>query len=250
MLNSPKLSVITVCLNSDKTLERTIQSVITQQYANIEFLVIDGGSTDGTLAIIDKYRDRINVVISEPDNGMYDAINKGIKAATGDIIGVLNADDVYADEEVATVIVEAFANQNPDVLFGNLTYVQPNGKVLRKWVSKRYRHGLFNWGWMPPHPTFYCKKALFDQLGYYDTNFGTAGDYELMVRFMHRYKANSYYLNKIIVNMSVGGVSNASVGNRLKAWKNDHKAMGKNGVKIPLLALLIKPLRKLGQFFY
>jgi glycosyltransferase involved in cell wall biosynthesis len=247
--NPLKISVITVCLNSEKSIERTIRSVISQHYSDIEYLIIDGGSTDGTLPIIEKYRNQIDFVLSEPDAGVYDAINKGIKASTGEVVGVLNADDVYASNEVVTEIVDMFKNNDPDLLYGNLTYVKPNGTILRKWVSKTYQQGLFNWGWMPPHPTFYCKKQLFDQLGYYDINFGTAGDYELMVRFMHSNIVKSYYLNKIIVEMSVGGISNASFLSRMKAWKNDHKAMGKNGVKFPLVALLIKPLRKLGQFF-
>ena len=249
MPKQPKISIITVCLNSEKTLERTIQSIITQQYTNVEFLVIDGASTDGTLSIIRKYRSHIHFMLSESDNGMYDAINKAIKAAGGDIIGVLNADDVYADDNVLTVIVQAFERENADILYGNLIYVKPDGQILRKWISKTYKHGLFNFGWMPPHPTFFCKKELFERLGFYNVDFGTAGDYELMVRFMHHYKVKSYYLDKIIVKMNAGGLSNASLKNRLRAWKNDHKAMGKNGVKFPLFALLAKPLRKLGQFF-
>jgi len=246
---APKISIITVCYNSEKTIERTIQSVFAQQYNNVEYLIIDGGSKDKTLAIINKYANQIDFLVSERDNGLYDAINKGIKIATGDVVGLLHADDVFADETVLSSIANVFKENNNQVLYGNLTYMQPNGKILRKWLSKAYRPGLFNWGWMPPHPTFYCKKELFERLGYYNTNFGTACDYELMVRFMHHYNINSYYLNKIIVKMSVGGVSNATLVNRLKAWKNDHRAMGKNGVKIPTLALLLKPLRKLGQFF-
>ena len=245
----PKISIITVCYNSETTLERTIQSVIAQRYKNVEYLIIDGGSKDKTLAIINNYRDNIDFILSESDDGMYDAINKGIKAATGDVIGLLHADDVFASNDVLLAIANVFQESNNQALYGDLTYTQPNGKVLRKWISKPYRSGMFNWGWMPPHPTFYCKRELFERLGYYSTDFGTACDYELMVRFMHHNNINSYYLNKIIVKMSVGGISNASLGNRLQAWKNDHKAMWKNGVKIPLLALAIKPLRKLGQFF-
>lgn len=245
----PKISIITVCYNSERTIERTIQSVVAQQYENVEYLVIDGGSKDKTLAIIDKYADEIDFLVSESDNGLYDAINKGIKIATGDVVGLLHADDVFADNGVLSSIAKAFQENDNQALYGDLTYTQPNGKVLRKWISKAYQPGLFNWGWMPPHPTFYCKKEVFERLGYYDTNFGTACDYELMVRFMHYNNINTYYLNKIIVKMSVGGLSNASLSNRLRAWKNDHKAMGKNGVKIPLLALIIKPLRKLEQFF-
>jgi glycosyltransferase involved in cell wall biosynthesis len=243
-----KISLITVTYNAQKTLDRCIKSVITQNYTNIEHIIIDGASTDGTLQIISKYNQHINFSVSEPDAGIYDAMNKGIKLATGDIIGILNADDFFADNDILSNVVAAFAEQQTDVLYGDLNYINPNGAIVRKWKSGRYRHGLFNWGWMPPHPTFYCKRSLFERYGFYKLQFGTAADYELMLRFVHTNKASAYYLNKVMVNMVLGGVSNKNYRNRIAAWGNDYNAMRNNGVTIPQMCVIFKPLRKIFQY--
>lgn len=247
-MKSLKISIITVCRNAENTIERCIESVLFQDYDNVEFIVIDGYSTDNTVNIIKQYGSRLSYFVSEPDFGIYDAMNKGIRIASGDVVGVLNADDYFADTSVISAVATAFSNKNIDALYGDLDYVNPVGGIVRKWVSGEYKQGAFNWGWMPPHPTFYCKRLYFNNLGSYDLEFGTAADYELMLRFVHVNDLQIAYLNKTMVKMNTGGVSNRSISNRIGAWKNDLKAMGKNGVLFPLFCLMIKPLRKVGQF--
>ncbi len=227
---------------------RCIDSVISQNYPEIEYIIVDGGSTDGTLRIIDKYRDFISVVISEPDQGIYDAMNKGIRRATGNIVGTLNADDALADNDVLAAVVRSFEQQNADVVYGNLNVIGMQGHIIRRWVSKQCLRNSFSWGFMPPHPTFYCKRELFGKYGFYSLEFGSAADYELMLRFMYKHRVNGCFLNKVLVNMLAGGVSNSSFSNRIKAWKFDLKAMHHNRIKIPVLTVVLKPLRKLHQF--
>lgn len=244
-----KISVITVSYNAQSTIEQCVQSVIGQDYPNVEYIIIDGNSYDGTLAVLEKYKDQIKVLVSEPDNGIYDAMNKGIALASGDVIGMLNADDFFADSHILTVVSDAFKNNNPDIVYGDLDYIKPDGSTFRKWRSGPYNKGLFNKGWMPPHPTFYCRKEVFNRLGNYSLEYGTAADYELMLRFIHLNQLPVYYVNRVLVKMSTGGVSNNSINNRVKAMVFDIRAMYRNNVLFPPIALLLKPLRKLGQFF-
>jgi glycosyltransferase involved in cell wall biosynthesis len=243
-----KISLITATYNAGAHIGRCIESVIAQNYPHLEYIIIDGGSTDNTLQIVDQYKDHITTIISEPDKGIYDALNKGIAIATGNIIGILNADDLFADDDILTTIGNAFEANDPDILYGDLDYVKSNATIIRKWRTKAYTKGIYNWGWMPPHPTFYCKKELFESLGNYSLEYGTAADYELMLRFMHPDKLKVVYLDKVMVKMQQGGMSNSSLKNRLRAWKNDLKAMRKNGIRFPLLTLFIKPARKISQF--
>lgn len=241
--------MVTVVYNAQDTIAQCIQSVISQKHPDIEYIVIDGGSTDNTLQIIDQYRSSINFFVSEPDKGIYDAINKGIKKATGQIVGTLNADDRLADDQVISAVAQAFTQQDIDAVYGNLNFVDMIGKITRKWVSKQCRANSFNRGFMPPHPTFYCKRDLFKKLGFYSLEYGSAADYELMVRFMHLHKINFFYINRIMVTMLTGGVSNKSFKNRLKAWGFDLKAMRNNGIMFPVLTLALKPIRKIFQYF-
>ncbi|MBL4676298.1 MAG: glycosyltransferase [Mucilaginibacter sp.] len=248
-LEYPKISVITVCYNAVSTIERCIKSVIAQRYPNLEYIIIDGGSNDGTLEVLSHYRDQISVLVSEKDKGIYDAMNKGIRLSTGGIIGVLNADDFFADEKILTLVYETFEKHHPYIVYGDLDYLDGTGKTLRKWRSGDYKKGKFNFGWMPPHPTFYCKRELFDKLGDYSLAYGSAADYELMARFIHLNGASVRYIPVVMVKMMVGGVSNRSIGNRVKALMYDLKAMYKNKLFFPPMALLLKPLRKVKQFF-
>jgi len=243
-----KISIITVSFNARAKIKHCIESVLAQSYSNIEYIIIDGCSTDGTLQVIEQYKQHINFFVSEPDRGIYDAMNKGMAFATGDIVGTLNADDVFADTGVLDDIAASFKQSGSNIVYGNLTYIKPQGGILRKWISGRYKDGAFNWGWMPPHPAFYCKRLLFKRLGLYNLEFGTAGDYELMLRFIHLNKVTPFYLDRIIVNMSMGGVSNLSYRNRVLAWGFDLKAMRKNGVLFPLFAIVLKPFRKILQY--
>jgi glycosyltransferase involved in cell wall biosynthesis len=243
-----KISLITACYNAEAHISRCIESVLAQKYPDLEYIIIDGGSTDNTLSIINKYNHHISRIVSEPDKGVYDAMNKGIELATGDIVGTLNADDFFADSEVLKTIGNAFSVQNADIVFGDLDYVDLNETIIRKWRTKAYIKGIYNWGWMPPHPTFYCKKRLFEKLGLYRLDYGTAADYELMLRFMHPNQWNTFYISKVFVKMQRGGMSNKSLINRGKAWRNDLKAMRSHAINFPLLTLILKPIRKIWQF--
>lgn len=244
-----KISLITVSFNAESTIECCIQSVLAQAFKNVEYIIIDGSSTDNTLQIIHKYKQHIQLLVSEPDKGIYDAMNKGIKMASGDIVGMLNADDAFAYNGALSDIALLFNKQNCDVVYADLDYIDRQGKVIRKWRSGEYTPGKFNWGWMPPHPTFYCKKELYQQFGLYSLKYGTAGDYELMLRFMHKNPINACYLNKVIINMKIGGISNKNFNNRVKGLLFDLTAMRNNGIKAPLFGLLFKPIRKISQYF-
>lgn len=244
-----KISLITVAFNAENTIERCIQSVIGQTFKNVEYIIIDGVSTDSTIRIIDRYKEHINICLSEPDKGIYDAMNKGIKLAQGDIIGMLNADDFFADKNILSTIAGTFKQQKAPIIYGDLDFVNSQGKVVRKWRSGQYSQGMFNWGWMPPHPTFYCKRELFYTLGFYSLEYGTAADYELMLRFLHLNKINTFYIKKVLIGMEIGGLSNKSFGNRVKGLLFDLKAMRKNGIIFPVITLILKPLRKTIQYF-
>jgi glycosyltransferase involved in cell wall biosynthesis len=177
-------------------------------------------------------------------------MNKGIKIASGNIIGMLNADDYFTDVDILNTVANAFIKYNADIIYGDLDYVNAGGNVIRKWRSKEYKQGMFNRGWMPAHPTFYCKRNLFTIFGLYSLEYGTAADYELMLRFMHLNKnIKSFYVKKVMIKMSVGGASNKSYSNRVKGLLYDLKAMRNNGIKVPVLTLLFKPLRKIIQYF-
>jgi glycosyltransferase involved in cell wall biosynthesis len=245
-----KLSLITVVYNADRYLKDCIESVISQTYANIEYIVIDGASTDNTLAIIESYKQHIHYFISEKDKGMYDALNKGILVATGDIIGILNADDMLASPLVIAKIIETFKLSNVDAVYGNLNYVDPKTlHIIRKWVAKPYTIQGLKFGWMPAHPTFYVKKEIYERYGVFALDYGTAADYQLMLRFLYQHHINAICINELIVNMRIGGMSNESFEQRYKAFINDYRAMKYSGIPFAFLAVLVKKLRKITQFF-
>lgn len=245
-----KISIITVTFNSAKYLEDCINSVIQQNHKDIEHIIIDGRSTDDTVSIIKKYEDHLAYWVSEKDNGMYDAINKGLQLATGDIVGMLHSDDVLASPDVIAAIATSFKSNNVDSLYGDLVYVDPNNiaKVLRVWKGYGYKRSKFRYGWMPAHPTFYIKKEVVDKLGGYETHYYTASDYEFMARYLYRHKVSCTYLPKLIVRMRNGGASNSSFYSRLRANRRDYLAMKNNKIPFPLVASLLKPIRKLPQF--
>lgn len=247
-----KISIITVVYNAEKYIQDCIQSVINQTYPNIEYIVIDGASTDSSLAIINKYSDKITHFVSEKDKGIYDAINKGLKIATGEIVGLLNADDMLASVEVVAEIVKCFESKQPDAVYGNLNYVEAENtdKITRKWRSKQFVRKDIEKGWMPAHPTFYVKRELFEKYGNYSLDFGTAADYELMIRFLYQFQINAIFLDQLIVNMRVGGVSNSSSTQRYLALKDDYRAMKKNAIPHPIITLLFKKLSKIPQYLH
>jgi glycosyltransferase len=246
-----KITIITVTYNSAQTLENTITSVLSQDYANIEYIVIDGGSSDATLEILEKYKSKIAKLISEKDYGLYDAINKGIALASGDVIGILHSDDFYIHHKVISNYVKVFEESNADAVYSNLYYVNrlDTSKITRKWLSGEYTASSFYFGWMPPHPTFFVKKEMYIKYGVFDLGFKTAADYELMLRFILKEKIRIAYLNEFTVKMRTGGASNESIGNRVNANSEDRRAWKKNGLKPKFYTLYLKPLRKLSQFF-
>lgn len=246
-----KVSIITITYNSGATLEDTLKSVLNQTYKNIEYIIVDGKSTDGTLTIIDAYKSNIAKVVSEKDKGLYDALNKGISLATGDVIGILHSDDFYTSNTVIEKVVQTLSENNSDAVYADLYYVDKNNtdNIFRKWKSGNYKHGMFVSGWMPPHPTFFAKRSCYKSFGSFNLNLVSAADYELMLRFIHKHKIKLAYLPEFIIKMRVGGKSNVSLKNRIRANNEDRKAWKINGLKPRFYTLYAKPLRKIIQLF-
>lgn len=245
-----KVSIITVTLNSEKYLSDCINSVKGQNYKNIEHIIIDGRSTDGTLEIIKKNSRHISYWVSEKDRGMYDAINKGIQLATGDIIGILNSDDMFATADSVKSIVDCFETTHTDSVYGNLIYVDPNNinKVIRYWKGASFRRSRFKYGWMPAHPTFYIRREMIEKHGLYENNYYTAADYEFMTRYLFRYKVTSSYLDSMVVKMRSGGISNGNIKSRIRANRSDYLAMKKNKIPFSFFVSILKPLIKIPQY--
>jgi len=245
-----KVSIITVCLNSAETIEDTIRSVLVQNYKEIEYIVIDGCSIDGTLEILAKYQGGISRCISEPDRGVYDAMNKGIKLATGDIVGFLNAGDFYAVETAISQIATSFQKNDCEVVYADLEYVAEDSpsKTVRRWKSQPYQEGLFEKGWHPPHPTFFVKKCIFDEYGSFDLRYDIGADYELMLRFLKKHSIRSCYIPSVLVKMRTGGKSNKNLWQIIKANIECFKAWKRNGLKITPFIILKKPASKLIQY--
>jgi len=245
-----KISIITVVFNGEAFIKDCIASILNQSYENIEYIVIDGGSTDGTLNVVKHYEQQIEHFISEKDNGLYDAINKGINLATGDVVGLLNADDMLAADDIIEKIAFAFAGDSSiQAVYGDLNYIRPtSGKILRKWKSEQADGRAIENGWMPAHPTLYLRRNIFAEYGSYALDLGTAADYDLIVRYFHTFKLKALYLPILMVNMRTGGVSNNSLNNLIKAFKNDYGALKRNGLPYPLLTTIKKKLRKVFQF--
>jgi glycosyltransferase involved in cell wall biosynthesis len=243
-----KVTVITVCYNAAKTIEKSIQSVLEQTYNDLEYIIVDGNSKDQTLQIVSKYNNRISKIVSEPDKGIYDAMNKGIALSSGSLIGLLNADDVYAHPKIIKNLVNQIQLTGADSIYGDLEYIK-NDKVFRYWQSGKFSSpNLFKWGWMPPHPTFFVRKEVYSKLGVFNLDFKIAADYELMLRFLYKNQISVTYLPEVVVKMMVGGESNKNLGNRVKANKEDQKAWEINQLKMPFYVPFLKPLRKLYQF--
>jgi glycosyltransferase involved in cell wall biosynthesis len=246
-----KVSIITIAYNSAETIEDTIQSVLAQDYTDVEYIIVDGASKDNTLEIINKYKSKITTVVSEKDKGIYDAMNKGVQLATGDIVGILNSDDFYADNTVISDVVKQFETTRCDGLYGDLVYVnrEQTDKVIRTWNAGPYIAGKFLKGWMPPHPTFFVKKSKYNELGHYNLALRSAADYELMLRFIHKHQIKLSYLPRIMTKMRSGGQSNISLKNRIKANMEDRMAWKINDLRPGLFTLTWKPLSKVIQYF-
>ena len=247
-----KVSIITAAYNSAKTVGDAIKSVLSQTYPDIEYLIIDGGSTDGTLDIVDKYRGRIAKIISEKDGGMYDALNKGIKLASGDIIGILNSDDFYSSDDSIATVVKEFERSGADCVWGDLIIVDRDDidKVARYWRSSPYESGSFQRGWHPPHTAFFVRRRVYERYGMFRTDLSTSADYELMLRFIEKDKISTSYITKVLVKMRSGGASSSSLFSWVRGNVGSYKAFRLNGLKAGPFFLILKPLRKLAQFFH
>jgi glycosyltransferase involved in cell wall biosynthesis len=244
-----KISVVTVCLNSVGTIRDTIDSILMQGYGDIEPVVIDGGSTDGTQNLVASYRSRIQKLVSEPDHGIYDAMNKGVQLATGEIVAFLNADDVYIDRHVISDIVAVARTGKFEAVYGDLLYVRRDnlGKVVRYWKAGEYLPGAFRLGWVPPHPSFFCRTSVFRQAGGFDTSYRLAGDFELMLRLIEKQRIRLGYLPRPLVRMRIGGNSNTIRG---IIWGNNEilRAFSANGLWPSPSYFWRKPFSKIVQF--
>ncbi|MEW6003433.1 MAG: glycosyltransferase family 2 protein [Bacillota bacterium] len=244
-----KVSIVTAVLNNRNHLEQCIRSVIGQDYPDIEYIIIDGGSTDGTVEVIKRYEDKIAYWVSEPDGGIYDAMNKGIKAATGEIIGILNSDDFYADKHVIIDIITAITKNNTDSCYGDILYIDRYNldKIVRHWKAGGFDREKFKKGWMPPHPTFFCKRSVYEKYGLLNLDFPLAADYELMLRFLYKYQIRAIYIPRILVKMRTKGISKPGLYT-LKAIIENYRSWKVNKLYYPI-TLLLKPFSKIPQFF-
>jgi glycosyltransferase involved in cell wall biosynthesis len=244
-----KISIITATYNSAATVRDTLQCVAGQSHREVEHLVIDGVSKDNTLDIVKEFP-HVARVVSEKDKGIYDAMNKGVQMASGEVIGILNSDDFYTSDKVLEKVAAAFADPAVDAVYGDLQYVKQDdtSKVIRTWKAGRYKKKYFHYGWMPPHPTFFVRSNLYRKAGLFNTSLRSAADYELMLRMMVKYDANVQYIPEVLVKMRDGGLSNATLGNRLRANREDREAWRLNGLKPYFFTRWLKPLRKVFQF--
>ena len=246
-----RLSIITVVYNNERTITDAITSVLGQTFKDIEYIIIDGGSNDGTMARIEFFRDRIDQLVSEPDHGIYDAMNKGVQLATGDVIGILNSDDVYADDSVLERVMRLFESDMAlSMVYGDLVYVEANdlSKVVRTWRSLSYYPNYFEDGHVPPHPSLFLKRKVYEQAGLFNDGMKLAADYELMLRTFKLFTFKSSYLPSILVKMRLGGSTNKSWKNILNGNLEILKAWKMNGLSSPILLMPARVIRRLAQF--
>jgi glycosyltransferase involved in cell wall biosynthesis len=245
-----KVSIITATLNSEKTIKDNLISVDNQSYNNIEHIIIDGNSNDKTLEIIVKNKASKKIIIhSSKDKGIYYALNKGIDLSTGEIICFLNSDDFYFDKNTISKVVNCFKISNADVVYGNLNYItKNNSKVLRKWTSNDFNFFLLKKGWMPPHPSTFVKKKIINKKNWFNTNYKISADYDFLIKLFRNDLLKKKYLNEIIVNMRIGGISNNSFSNIIRKTKEDYQIIKQNRLG-GLFTLFLKNIKKIPQFF-
>jgi glycosyltransferase involved in cell wall biosynthesis len=245
-----KISIITVSFNSAKTIRQTIESVLSQDYLDLEYIVVDGASKDGTVDILKEFEGKLKY-ISEPDKGIYDALNKGVKLATGEVIGTIGGDDFYPNTHVISHIAQAFETFKTEAVYGDKQYVNmgDDNTIVRYWRSDEYNRENWLKGWMPPHLSFYLKKSAFDKYGDYITDFTCSGDYELMLRMLYKNNLTAHYLPEVVMTMRNGGTSTASWKHRYRANMEDRRAWKINGLKPHWFTLWLKPISKISQLF-
>jgi glycosyltransferase involved in cell wall biosynthesis len=244
------VSIITVVFNCKEFIGGCLHSVYSQTYANIEHIIIDGGSTDGTLRVIRKQSLPATILISENDQGYYDALNKGIKISKGNVIGILNADDEFSTKHIVENVVQSFKAELCDAVYGNVNFVKRSSTHLihRKWRDRIYNRKDFLWGWMPAHTSLFLNRNLFSRYGYYSLDFGSCADYDLTIRFLHLNHAKAFYRNEVFVSMRAGGMSNGSFKKLYLGLKNDYRILKSNNFRFCWRVVIFKRLRKLQQF--
>lgn len=246
-----KITIITVCYNSALHIEDAINSVAQQDYDNIEHIVIDGNSSDGTQKVLEKHVDKLGFWISEPDHGIYDAMNKGIKKSTGDVIGILNSDDFYFDNHVISKISEAFSDADIDAVFGDLIFVDPENlnKTVRTYSSKKWHPERFAKGYMPAHPTFFVRREYYEKHGLFEIDYEIAADYEMLIRLLYVHKLNYKYLPMKMVKMRKGGVSSNGIKSNITLNNEIIRACRKHGIKTSALKIYPKYFIKIFELF-
>ena len=245
-----KISVITVCFNAAEHIDETLRSVVMQDHGPVEHIVIDGGSTDGTQERIGRYREVIAHFVTEPDKGVYDAMNKGLRLATGEVIAFVNAGDMIARRDVVSSMVKEFAKGDVDVIYGDALMVDPTDitNVKRFWKGGEYHRNNFKKGWMPPHLATYIRRSAYDRYGHFRDDLKVSADYELMFRFLYKQRLPARYVPKVLVRFRLGGVSNRSLAHIWRANVEVYKAWKLNGERVSPLIVLRKPLGKLLQY--
>jgi len=249
-----KISIITATYNCSPVIADCLASVAAQSYGDVEHVVIDGASTDGTLSVLNAHKNQLTVCISESDGGIYDALNKGIAHASGDVVGFLHADDLFAFKNVINQVVELFAaDPSVSAVYGDLQYVQRTNpeQLVRTWRSSPFSQRLLAWGWMPPHPTLYVRKEWYDRIGGFDTRYRIAADYYSILSLFNHPDFKAVYLPEVMVRMRMGGVSNRSLSAILHKTSEDWSALRRSGFDSvrAARALAWKNLGKLGQFY-
>ena len=247
--NFMKISIITPTYNSAATIARTIDSVLEQDYTDLEYIIVDGASTDKTQEIILSYQDKIDIkFISEPDQGIYDAMNKGVKLATGEIVGILNSDDVFDNAKILSKVAESFTGLEVEGIYGDIKYFADDiNKVTRYWFSGYYQEAKLNSGWIIPHPALFLLRSVYDKCGFFRTDFKIAGDYEFILRLLKIYHLNLKYISTVLVRMYDGGVSGSSLEQRKKGWAELKLAWQVNNLKVPPFFILRRVLSKISQ---
>ena len=245
--NQPTLSIITVVLNGEKYLEESFKSLHQQKNLNYEHIVIDGGSSDDTIKIIKKNENKIDYWCKINDKGIYDAFNFGMMLSRGKYLGFLNSDDIFYNIDSLKTIVDEF-DTNTDAVFGNLKFYNKKNKVIRKWISKPYKKGAFERAWMPPHPTFYCRKSIYNELGFYNDSFKIAGDFELMLRFIELNNIKTKFINKNLIKMKAGGISNSGLISKIKILEEEFKAFKINKISLNKFFYIINKGFKIKEF--